>query len=96
MKMKRYKNIDDFGRAIGLSDDEIRLVRLKTGLLREVIAQADNLGLSHTEIAKSSGLARSVVSGIINGSLQSVSLERLIRLAHALNLRVDLKVKRAS
>ena len=48
------------------------------------------------EVAEMSGLTRTVVSGIINGSLQSVSLERLIRLAFALDLSVDLKIKSAA
>jgi transcriptional regulator with XRE-family HTH domain len=40
-----------------------------------------------------SGFSRTVVSGILNGSLLSVSLERLIRLASALDLVIDLNIK---
>ncbi|MBI2519535.1 MAG: helix-turn-helix domain-containing protein [Bdellovibrio sp.] len=43
-----------------------------------------------------SGLSRTVVSGIVNDSLQSVSIERLIRLASALNLSVELNIKDAA
>ena len=96
MKSKTYKNIDDFGKDLGLSKDQIEIAKLKTKLKERIRKRAQKLDLSMPEISEMCGLTRSVVSGIINGSLQSVSMERLLRLAFALDLSVDLKIKGAA
>ncbi len=96
MKSKTYNKIDDFGKDLGLSQDQIEIAKLKTKLKERIRKRAQKLNLSMPEIAEMCGLTRTVVSGIINGSLQSVSMERLLRLAFALDLSVDLKIKSAA
>ena len=96
MKSKTYKNIDDFGKDLGLSKEQIEIAKLKSKLKERIRKRAQKLDLSMPEISEMCGLTRSVVSGIINGSLQSVSMERLLRLAFALDLSVDLKIKGAA
>ncbi len=96
MKTRKYNNIDDFGNDLGLSQDQIEIAKLKSKLKQQIQKKAQKLDLTMPEIAELSGLTRTVVSGIINGSLQSVSMERLMRLAFALDLTVDLKVKDAA
>ena len=96
MKSKVYDSIDDFGRDLGLSDEQIEISRLKTKLKKRIRKRAAEVGIPISEIAKSCGLGRTSVSGIINGSLQSVSLERLLRLAFALELTVDMRIKVAA
>ena len=70
--------------------------KMKTKLKKRIIQETESKGLSAVELAEISGLSRTVVSGILNGSLLSVSLERLIRLASALELTVDLNIKNAA
>ncbi len=96
MKTKTYKNIDDFGKDLGLSKDQIEIAKLKTKIKQRIRKRVDSLDLSIQEIANSCDLSRTVVSGIVNGSLQSVSIERLLKLAYALDLSVDLKISKAA
>ncbi len=96
MKSNTYKKIDNFGKNLGLSKDQIEIAKLKSKIKERIRKKAEKSQLSMTEIAEMCGLTRSVVSGIINGSLQSVSLERLIRLAYSLDLSVDIKIKGAA
>ena len=96
MKSKSYENINDFGKDLGLTKDQIEIAKLKTKLKERIRKRVKKLDLSMPEISQMCGLTRSVVSGIINGSLQSVSMERLLRLAFALDLSVDLKIKGAA
>lgn len=96
MKSKRYKSISELGKDLGVSDDRIAITKMKTKLKKRIIQESQSKGLSAAELAESSGLARTVVSGILNGSLLSVSLERLIRLAWSLELSVDLSIKNAA
>ena len=97
MKSKTYTNIDDLAYDLGLSKEQIEIVKLKTKLKKKIASEVKKRDdLNQTSLAELSGLSRTVVSGIINNSLQSVSLERLIRLAIALDLSVDLRIKQAS
>ena len=96
MKMKRYKNIEDLGKDLGVAPERVGISKMKTKLKKKLMQEAEAKGLSAAEIAEVSGLSRTVVSGILNGSLQSVSLERLIRLASALELTVDLSIRNAA
>ena len=96
MKMKRYKNINDLGKDLGVSPERINISKLKTKLKKRIIKVATEKGISPSELARSSGLSRTVISGILNGSLLSVSLERLIRLAISLDLIIELNIKDAA
>ena len=96
MKAKRYKNIDDFARDLGISPERIGISAMKTKLKIRIIQETKKRDYSSAELAQLSGLTRTVVSGIINGSLQSVSLERLIRLAASVDLVVNLNIKKAA
>ena len=96
MKAKRYKNMDELGRDLGLSPERINISAMKTKLKLRIIQETKKRDYSSAELAELSGLTRTVVSGIINGSLQSVSLERLIRLAASVNLVVNLNIKKAA
>lgn len=96
MKNKRYKNIDEFGKDLGISPERIGISEMKTKLKQRIIKETLKRKVTSAELADLSGLTRSVVSGIVNGSLQSVSLERLIRLAFAIDLVVELNIRKAA
>jgi predicted XRE-type DNA-binding protein len=96
MKMKRYKSIEDLGEDLGVSPERVSISKMKSKLKKRIIQTAESRGLSAIDLAHASGLSRTVVSGILNGSLLSVSLERLIRLASALDLVIDLSIKNAA
>jgi transcriptional regulator with XRE-family HTH domain len=62
------------------------------GVLREVARR----GLTHAELAARSGLSRSAVTGILSGSLQKVTIDRVLRLVEAAGLEADIRVRRAA
>ncbi|MBI2519517.1 MAG: XRE family transcriptional regulator [Bdellovibrio sp.] len=93
MKMKRYKTIEEFGKDLGVTSDRVLISKMKTTLKKRIIKETEVRELTCAELAEASGLSRTVVSGIVNGSLQSVSIERLIRLASALSLSVELNIR---
>ncbi|MBT3236347.1 MAG: XRE family transcriptional regulator [Bdellovibrionales bacterium] len=96
MKSKTYDSMDNLGKELGLSKEQIAITKLKTKLKLRIAKRVQKLGLTMPEVAEMSGLTRSVVSGIINGSLQSVSLERLLKIAYALDLSIDFTIKKAA
>jgi predicted XRE-type DNA-binding protein len=52
--------------------------------------------LTHAELARRSGLPRSAVTGILSGSLQKVTIDRVLRLVTAAGLEANVRVRRAA
>jgi len=69
---------------------------LKARLIAAVVLEVHRRGLTHAELAARSGLARSAVTGILSGSLQRVTIDRLLRLLEAAGLQADIRVRRAA
>ena len=72
------------------------LSKLKAKLVSAIRKEIDRRGLSHDQVAKSAGVARTNITGIISGSVTSVTLDRLVRIAGALGLTMDLAIKRSA
>jgi predicted XRE-type DNA-binding protein len=69
---------------------------LKAELIDAVLKASKSSALTHAEIAKRSGLPRSAVTGILAGSLQKVTLDRILKLVEAVGLTAELRVKKAA
>ncbi len=69
---------------------------VKVQLIDAILREAALKGLTHAELAKRSGLPRSAVTGILSGSLQRVTIDRLLRLLDGAGLRADIRVRRAA
>ena len=68
---------------------------IKAQLIDAVIKAAKRGRLTHAELARRSGLPRSAVTGILSGSLQRVTVDRVLRLVGAANLVAEITVKAA-
>ena len=69
---------------------------IKAQLISAILEAVAKTGITHAEIAKRSGVPRSAVTGILSGSMQKVSLDRVLRLLEAVNLTAEVKVRRAA
>ena len=69
---------------------------IKAQLIRAVIDAAENQGITHDQISKRSGVPRSAVTGILSGSLQKVTLDRVLKLIEAVNLTAEVRTRRAA
>ena len=96
MKSKTYKNASDLAESLGLSAERGLVAEMKAKLTKEIIKAISKEELTHKEVADLSGVPRSAVTGIINGSLQKVSIDRLIHILGTLGKTVELKVKKAA
>ena len=68
----------------------------KAHLIAAVLKESVRRGLTHAELAARSRLPRSAVTGILSGSLQKVTIDRVLRLVEAAGLEADIKVRRAA
>lgn len=69
---------------------------IKAQLIRAIIEAKEEQGITHVEISKRSGVSRSAVTGILSGSLQKVTLDRVLKLVDAVNLTAEVRTKRAA
>lgn len=69
---------------------------LKAKLISAIIKAADKKGLTHAELAARSQIPRSAVTGILSGSLQKVSIDRVLRLLEAVHLTADIRIREAA
>ena len=69
---------------------------LKAQLIAAVVREISRRGITHVALAARSGLPRSAVTGILSGSLQKVTIDRLLRLLEAAGLEADIRVRRAA
>ena len=68
---------------------------MKAQLITAVLKGVEAQHLTHAEVAKRSGLPRSAVTGILSGSLQKVTIDRVLELVEAVGLVAEVRVKRA-
>ncbi len=69
---------------------------IKADLIAAVTKSIDRLGLTHADVAERAGLPRSAVTGILSGSLQRVTIDRVLRLVEAVGLTAEVRVRRAA
>lgn len=93
---KRYKSMKDFAKAIGLSESRGLEAEVKADLTKALIKEIERQGLTHQEVAEVSGVSRTTVTGIVNNSLQKVTVDRLLRILGAVGLGVEVRIKKAS
>ena len=92
----RYKTGKDLAAALGLPESRGLEAEVKAHLTKALIKEIERRGLTHQEVAELSGVSRTTVTGIVNGSLQKVTLDRLIRILGAIGLDLEVRVKKAS
>ena len=82
---------DELGEVLGLSQGDIALMKYKSELSDIAPRAMREPDLSMNEIVKHSGVARSKVSAVKNGSTVSVSCDLLIKIISATGTRIQLK-----
>ncbi len=87
---------NELSKKLGISKSRALEATLKADLIDATLKAIKKEGFTHTEIAKTSGIPRSAVTGILSGSLQKVTLDRILKIIEAVGLTAELKVKKAA
>ncbi len=69
---------------------------LKAQMISAILDVVKKEQITHAEIATKSGIPRSAVTGILSGSMQRVTLDRVLRMVEAVGLVPELKLRKAS
>lgn len=86
----------ELARTLGISPARGMEAVIKAQLITAVLKATEKLKLTHAELARRSGLPRSAVTGILSGSLQKVTIDRVLKLVEAANLVAEIRVKAAA
>lgn len=92
--MKQASKGIDLARKLGISPLRGVEAVIKAQLIAAVIKEVERQDLTHAELAKKAKLPRSAVTGIISGSLQKITIDRVLRLVEAVGLLPELKLHR--
>ena len=82
---------DELGEILGLSKGDIGLMKYKAELSQIATESIRDSSLSVNEIVKLSGVARSKVSAVKNGTTISVSCDLLVKIISATGTKVRVK-----
>jgi len=98
--MNRTKRIvartpETLAKAVGLPAAEATEWRVQYALLKRLQKIVQQTGLTHAEVAQRAASSRTRVTAILNGNLDNVSSDLLIRLLGALGYRVKVTVSPA-
>jgi predicted XRE-type DNA-binding protein len=69
---------------------------LKAELIAAVARESKAQKLTHAELARRSKLPRSAVTGILSGSLQKVTLDRILKLVEAVGFVPEIRLKKVA
>jgi predicted XRE-type DNA-binding protein len=94
--MKRKSTSQEIAKIVGVSSSRGVEAILKAELISAVIKVIEKQNLTHAEIAKRSKLPRSAVTGIISGSLQKVTIDRILKLVGAVGLVPHVKLTKVA
>ena len=94
--MKRKTSAAQLAKQLGIPKSRGLEAVLKAQMIAAVAREVGRRHLTHVELATRSGLPRSAVTGILSGSLQKVTIDRLLRLVEAAGLEAEVRVRRAA
>jgi predicted transcriptional regulator len=90
--MKNKQTGIELARKLGLPAARGIEAVLKAQMISAVAKETEAQRLTHAELAKKSKLPRSAVTGILSGSLQKVTLDRILKLVEAVGLVPEVKL----
>jgi len=92
----KTSNANELSKKLKISRSRSLEAVIKADLIHAVFVQMEKENLTHSQVAKKSGLPRSAVTGILSGSLQKVTLDRILKLVEAVGLDAEIKVNKAA
>lgn len=87
----RYKDAEEFGKSLGLSDLDIELIRYKKELIQKLIDRRKKLRLSQADVAARIDSKQPAIARMEAGLVGKVSLDFLAKVAMTLGVSFSIK-----
>jgi predicted XRE-type DNA-binding protein len=86
----------DLARLLNLSEEDSAAMELRVAVLKKIVSEIDKQGLTHAQAAELTGTSRSRMTSILNGAIQDVSTDLLLRVLAALGIRARISFAKAA
>ncbi len=93
-KTIRYKTVEEFGAALGLTELDMALVRQKKKLIERLKAARISRGLSQARMAQLIGSKQPAIARMEAGQVSLVSMDFLLRAALVLGMSVTIRAEK--
>lgn len=90
------RNSEGLADALGLTDADRAAMEIQFELAEQIAFETRRAGITHAQLAQLAGASRPRVTAILNGNLDGVSTDLLLRILAALGVRVRLRFHRAA
>lgn len=90
------RNSRDLAELLGLSGADRAAIEVQLNLAERISLEVRRGGLTHAHVASIAGTSRPRVTAILNGNLDGVSTDLLLRILAALGVRVQIRYRRAA
>ena len=90
------RNSKELAEALGLTEADRAAMEIQFELAEQIALETRRAGLTHAQLAQLAGASRPRVTAILNGNLDGVSTDLLLRILAALGVRVRLRFHRAA
>lgn len=90
------RNGQELARLLELPDEDSAAMELRVALLKKIISEVAGQGLTHAKVAELTGTSRSRMTSILNGAIQDVSTDLLLRALSALGIRARVTFAKAA
>ena len=95
-KTRVARNSKELADALGLTDADRAAMEIQLELAEQIGVEARRAGMTHAQLAQLAGASRPRVTAILNGNVEGVSTDLLLRILAALGVRVRLSFHRAA
>lgn len=90
----KYKNVEAFGKALGLSKLDMELVRQKKFLINKLKDARTKKGISQADLANKAGSKQPAIARMEAGQVSQVSMDFLLKIALVLGVKVQFPAHR--
>lgn len=90
------RNGRELARLLELPDEDFAAMELRVALLKKIISEVARQDLTHAKVAERTGTSRSRMTSILNGAIQDVSTDLLLRVLSALGIRARVTFAKAA
>lgn len=90
------RNSKELADALGLTGADRAAMEIQFELAEQIALETRRAGMTHAQLAQLAGASRPRVTAILNGNLDGVSTDLLLRILAALGVRVRLRFHRAA
>jgi predicted XRE-type DNA-binding protein len=90
------RNSKELAGVLGLTEADRTALEIQLELVEQIGVEVRRAGMTHARLAELAGASRPRVTAILNGNLDGVSTDLLLRILAALGVRVRLRFHRAA